>query len=36
MKLLPLVPGHFSVAEYMALGIWILAGLAFRRKAKAA
>ena len=36
MKLLPLVPGHFSVAEYLALGAWILAGLAFHRRRKTA
>jgi APA family basic amino acid/polyamine antiporter len=36
MKLLPLVPGHFSVAEYIALGIWIVAGLALRQRPKAA
>jgi APA family basic amino acid/polyamine antiporter len=33
MKLLPSVPGHFSVAEYVALGLWITAGLVFRRRA---
>lgn len=33
MKLLPSVPGHFSVAEYLALGAWILAGLVFRHRA---
>jgi basic amino acid/polyamine antiporter, APA family len=30
MKFLPLVPGHFSAAEYGALAIWIIAGLVFR------
>jgi basic amino acid/polyamine antiporter, APA family len=35
MKLLPLVPGHFSVAEYLALGAWILAGLALKRPGRA-
>jgi basic amino acid/polyamine antiporter, APA family len=35
MKLLPLVPGHFSVAEYLALGIWIFAGLALQRRGSA-
>jgi basic amino acid/polyamine antiporter, APA family len=33
MKLLPSVPGHFSVAEYGALAAWILAGLVFRHRA---
>ena len=28
MKLLPVVPGHFSVPEWIALGIWLLLGLA--------
>jgi basic amino acid/polyamine antiporter, APA family len=36
MKLLPQVPGHFSVAEYLALGVWVLAGLAFRRRRQVA
>ena len=31
MKFLPIFPGHFSVAEYVALGIWILIGLLLRR-----
>jgi basic amino acid/polyamine antiporter, APA family len=33
MKLLPAVPGHFSVAEYFALAAWILAGLMCRHRA---
>jgi basic amino acid/polyamine antiporter, APA family len=33
MKFLPAVPGHFSVAEYCALALWILTGLVFRRRA---
>lgn len=31
MKFLPTFPGHFSVAEYVALTIWILIGLLLRR-----
>lgn len=31
MKLLPVFPGHFSAAEWIALGIWIVIGLAMRR-----
>jgi len=34
MKLLPGIPGHFSVAEYLALALWALTGLAFRLAAK--
>ena len=30
MKFLPSVPGHFSVAEYGALAVWIAAGLILR------
>ncbi len=26
MKLIPLVPGHFTVNEWLALGIWIALG----------
>ncbi len=29
MKLLPVFPGHFSVREWIALGIWLFLGLAF-------
>ncbi len=29
MKLLPVFPGHFSVPEWIALGIWLFLGLAF-------
>ena len=28
MKLVPLVPGHFSVKEWLALGVWIVIGAA--------
>jgi hypothetical protein len=32
MKLLPNVPGHFTVYEYISLGLWALLGLALKRK----
>jgi hypothetical protein len=32
MKFLPIVPGHFSGYEYLALGLWVLMGLALKRK----
>jgi amino acid transporter len=35
MKLVPAIPGHFTVAEWIALGIWLLVGLALRRDGKA-
>jgi len=35
MKLVPAIPGHFTVAEWMALGIWLVLGLALRRPGKA-
>ncbi len=35
MKLLPVVPGHFSAAEYLALAAWIVVGLACRRRSRA-
>ncbi|HEY8716628.1 MAG TPA: APC family permease, partial [Candidatus Acidoferrum sp.] len=31
MKLLPVFPGHFSVAEWSALAIWLVVGLILRR-----
>jgi APA family basic amino acid/polyamine antiporter len=31
MKVLPLFPGHFSIAEWIALAVWLLLGLALRR-----
>jgi basic amino acid/polyamine antiporter, APA family len=31
MKWLPNVPGHFSVAEWVALGVWLAIGLLFHR-----
>jgi len=32
MKLLPFIPGHFSVYEWIALGIWIAIGAALHQK----
>jgi hypothetical protein len=34
MKVLPMVPGHFSRYEWAALALWILLGLLLHRKAK--
>ncbi len=34
MKFLPFIPGHFSGYEYLALGLWVLAGLLLRRREK--
>jgi amino acid transporter len=33
MKLVPAVPGHFSGAEWIALGIWLAIGMLLRRRA---
>jgi hypothetical protein len=34
MKLVPMVPGHFTVYEWLAMGIWIACGaLAYAKKA---
>jgi APA family basic amino acid/polyamine antiporter len=33
MKFLPIFPGHFSAAEYVALSFWLVLGLALRRRA---
>jgi amino acid transporter len=36
MKMVPLVPGHFTVYEWLALGIWIvLGGIAYRGRTAA-
>jgi amino acid transporter len=32
MKFLPMFPGHFSFAEYVALGVWLLIGFILRRR----
>ena len=32
MKVIPLVPGHFSVYEWLALGIWVAIGVILHRK----
>ncbi len=32
MKFLPIVPGHFTGYEYLALGLWVLVGLLLRRR----
>ncbi len=36
MKVVPAIPGHFSAQEYLALGLWVIAGLALRRRPRAA
>jgi amino acid transporter len=33
MKIVPLIPGHFTVYEWMALGTWIIVGALVRRRA---
>jgi APA family basic amino acid/polyamine antiporter len=32
MKVIPLIPGHFTIYEWLALGIWIVLGVAMARK----
>jgi basic amino acid/polyamine antiporter, APA family len=34
MKLIPVIPGHFTVYEWLALGVWIVLGAISHRKAK--
>jgi amino acid transporter len=36
MKVFPFVPGHFSVYEWLALGIWVALGVVSARRARAA
>ncbi len=36
MKVLPAFPGHFSAAEWVALGIWLVLGALFRRRSTTA
>jgi hypothetical protein len=35
MKVVPAIPGHFTVYEWLALGVWIALGALARRRAKA-
>jgi uncharacterized protein (DUF2062 family) len=32
MKLIPLVPGHFTIYEWLALAIWIALGVAVGKR----
>jgi basic amino acid/polyamine antiporter, APA family len=34
MKLIPSFPGHFTVAEWIALAVWIFLGLLFHRRSR--
>jgi APA family basic amino acid/polyamine antiporter len=34
MKILPVVPGHFTIYEWVALGVWIVLGAVAGRRAK--
>jgi hypothetical protein len=34
MKIVPLVPGHFTVYEWLALGAWIILGVAAASSAR--
>jgi hypothetical protein len=34
MKLLPIFPGHFSVAEWIALSSWLAIGFLLHRRPK--
>jgi amino acid transporter len=36
MKVLPVIPGHFSRAEWIALGIWLALGTIFHRRPRSA
>jgi basic amino acid/polyamine antiporter, APA family len=36
MKVLPIIPGHFSRAEWIALGIWLALGAILRRRFRSA
>jgi hypothetical protein len=33
MKVVPAIPGHFTVYEWIALGIWIVLGVVSHRRA---
>jgi amino acid transporter len=36
MKVLPIIPGHFSLAEWIALGIWVALGTLLHRQPRSA
>jgi amino acid transporter len=36
MKWIPTVPGHFTVAEWIALGVWLALGLLMHRRTRPA
>jgi APA family basic amino acid/polyamine antiporter len=36
MKVLPLFPGHFSLAEWIAFGVWLALGATLHRRSRAA
>jgi amino acid transporter len=36
MKILPVIPGHFSPAEWIALGIWLVLGALLHRRPRSA
>jgi basic amino acid/polyamine antiporter, APA family len=36
MKIVPFVPGHFSRYEWLALGLWVLLGIALKRSRRTA
>jgi amino acid transporter len=36
MKVLPIIPGHFSLAEWIALGIWLVLGALLQRRFRSA
>jgi len=36
MKVLPAFPGHFSLAEWIALGIWLALGAILHRRPRSA
>jgi APA family basic amino acid/polyamine antiporter len=36
MKVLPIIPGHFSLAEWIALGIWLVLGALLHRRFRSA
>jgi basic amino acid/polyamine antiporter, APA family len=36
MKIVPVIPGHFSIYEWLALGIWVAVGFALHRQVRPA